>query len=62
MAPEHNSETEGTTYPLPHSVEMISNLIYLARQADTHSEQQHRYLDRAARVIEEMRHHPKLYE
>ena len=61
MVSELNSQTEGTTtYPLPHSVEMISNLIYLARHTQTHSEQQHQYLDWAARVIEQMRHNPNV--
>ena len=57
MASKPNLQTGGTTYSLPHSIEMVSNLIYLARHADTHSEQQHRYLDWAATVIEEMRDH-----
>jgi hypothetical protein len=41
-------------------MEALANLIYLARYAETHSAQQHDYLDRAAKVISEMAHHPLL--
>jgi hypothetical protein len=46
--------------PLQVSIETIANLIYLARRAETHSAQQHRYLDWAADVIKELKYHPKL--
>jgi hypothetical protein len=48
--------------PLQVSVELLANLIYLARCTETHSAQQHRYLDWAAKVIEELQHHPKLHD
>jgi hypothetical protein len=48
--------------PLRVSIETIANLIYLARRAETHSAQQHRYLDWAADVIKELKYHPKLNE
>ena len=40
------------------SLEVIANLIYLSRRTETHSAQQHDYLDRAAKVIADLRHHP----
>ena len=48
--------------PLEVSLELLANLIYLARRTETHSHQQHRYLDRAAKVLVELQHHPKLEE
>lgn len=54
--PDHNIPAQ----PLQHTVELLSNLIYLSRCTDTHSNQQHRYLDWAAGVLEELRHHPIL--
>jgi hypothetical protein len=48
--------------PLPVIVELLANLIYLARCSETHSAQQHRYLDWAAKVLEELEHHPKLHD
>lgn len=38
-------------------IEVLANLIYLARRSEMHSAEQHAYLDRAAAVIEEMAHH-----
>ena len=58
-------ETENTKPPIePLSVglELLANLIYLSRHSGAHSPQQHRYLDWAAKVVEEMQHHPKVYE
>jgi hypothetical protein len=49
----------GPVQPLRVSVEVLSNLIYPARRTETHSEGD-QYLDWAARVIEELQHHPKL--
>jgi hypothetical protein len=40
-------------------VEILSNLIYLARRTEFHSERDG-YLGSAAKVIEELQHHPKL--
>jgi hypothetical protein len=53
--------TNGHSAQPPHySLELLSNLIYLSRRIDTHSDQQHRYLDWAARVIEDLGSHPML--
>jgi hypothetical protein len=46
--------------PLRYNLELLSNLIYLARKSDI--AQQQRYMDWADDVIREMRNHPKLYE
>jgi hypothetical protein len=46
--------------PLRYNLELLSNLIYLARKSDF--AQQQRDMDWADDVITEMRHHPKLYE
>jgi hypothetical protein len=51
-------ETHAPIRPLQVSLEIISNLIYLARHAGTNSDQQHQYLDRAAEVLAEIAHHP----
>ena len=42
------------------SIELLSNLIYLARRSEKHSAEQHAYLDRAAEVVEEMANHPPI--
>jgi hypothetical protein len=55
-----SSETPVPAQPLQHSLELLANLVYLSRRAETHSDQQHRYLDWAATVIEEMCKHPML--
>jgi hypothetical protein len=59
---ETSADPERPIQPLQVSVELLANLIYLARRTETHSDQQHRYLDWAAKVIEELQHHPKLHE
>ncbi len=46
--------------PLYVSVEMVANLVYLARHSEEGLEQQRMYLDRAADLLFEMRHHPDL--
>jgi hypothetical protein len=40
------------------SLEMVANLIYLSRRTETHRAQQHGYLDWAAKIMEELGHHP----
>lgn len=55
-------DTADTVQPLQVSVELLANLIYLARRTETHSPQQHHYLDWAAKVLEDLQHHPKLQE
>jgi hypothetical protein len=58
-----SSETSAEAIqPLPVVVELLANLIYLARCSETHSAQQHRYLDWAAKVLEKLQHHPKLHD
>jgi hypothetical protein len=59
---ENHANANGSIQPLQNTLEAIANLIYLARHAKTHSAQQHRYLDWAARIIEELQHHPKVQE
>jgi hypothetical protein len=46
--------------PLYVSIEMAANLVYLATQNSQRPEEQRKYLDRAAQVLFEMRHHPDL--
>jgi hypothetical protein len=50
---------EGYSRPLYVSIEMVSNLIYLARREEA-LDQQRDYLDRASSLLFEMRHHPDL--
>jgi hypothetical protein len=58
-----SSETSAEAIqPLPVIVELLANLIYLARCSETHSAQQHRYLDWAAKVLGELQRHPKLHD
>jgi hypothetical protein len=59
---ETSADAKGPVQPLQVSVELLANLIYLARHTETHSVQQDRYLDWVAKVIEELQHHPKLHE
>jgi hypothetical protein len=40
--------------PLHYSLEVLANLIYLARRCE--SEQQHQYMERAENLLEELRH------
>jgi hypothetical protein len=58
-----SSETLGRDDPsirvLKVSLEMIANLIYLSRRTETHSAQQHVYLDRATKVIAQIARHPR---
>jgi hypothetical protein len=62
---DHQVSTDSSETPaeeiqsLQVSIETIANLIYLARRAETHSAQQHRYLDWAADVIKELKYHPE---
>jgi hypothetical protein len=54
-------ETSGNSSgPLQDNLALLAHLIYLARRSE--SGQQQRYFDWASNVIEEMQHHPKLYE
>jgi hypothetical protein len=50
---------DGYSRPLYVSIEMVANLIYLARHEEG-SDQQRDYLDRASSLLFEMRHHPDL--
>ena len=42
------------------SIEMVANLLYLARHSEEGPDQQRVYLDRASSVLLAMRHHPDL--
>jgi hypothetical protein len=46
--------------PLYVSIEMVANLVYLARHNVEGLDQQRLYLDRASDLLFEMRHHPDL--
>jgi hypothetical protein len=52
-------DASGPVQPLKVSVEILSTLIYLARRTEMHSERDG-YLDWAAKVMEELQHHPNL--
>ena len=52
-----SSETR-RIWPLQVNLELIANYIYLSRHAETHSDQQHHYLDCAAEVMAEIASHP----
>ena len=45
--------------PIRVSLGIIANLIYLSRRAQTHSFQQHQYLDCVAEVVAEIARHPR---
>jgi hypothetical protein len=59
---ENSVGHERPSLPLEVSVGLLANLIYLTRRSETHSAQQHCYLDWAVKVVEEMQSHPKLHE
>ncbi len=46
--------------PLYVSIEMLANLVYLARHCQDDLDQQRLYLDRASNLLAEIRHHPDL--
>jgi len=46
--------------PLYASIEMVANLVYLARHCQDLSDQQKVYLDRASNLLVEIRSHPDL--
>jgi len=50
------------TRPLYVSIEIVANLVYLARNSEEASDQRRLYLERAADILREMRHHPDLPE
>jgi hypothetical protein len=46
--------------PLYVSIEMVANLVYLARHSQDVLDQQQVYLDRASNLLVEIRNHPDL--
>jgi hypothetical protein len=52
----------GPFQPLHVSVELLANLIYLARRTEIHSAKQNGYLDWASDIIGGLQHHPKLHD
>jgi len=46
--------------PLYVCIEMAANLVYLAKHSGGNPEQQQQYLDRAAEILLQIRHHPEL--
>jgi hypothetical protein len=61
-SPEISVAFIGPVQPLQLSVELLANLIYLARRTEIHSAKQNGYLDWAANVIEDLQRHPKLHD
>jgi hypothetical protein len=55
-----SSETSTPVQPLWIGLEVLANLFYLASRTETHSAQQRHYLVWAAKVLEDLQHHPKL--
>ena len=54
------ADGEEPSRPLYVSIEMVANLLYLARHSEEGVDQQRVYLDRASAVLLAMRHHPDL--
>ena len=48
------------TRPLYVSIEMVANLVYLARHSQDVLDQEQVYLDRASNLLVEIRNHPDL--
>ena len=48
------------TRPLYVSIEMVANLVYLARHSQNVLDQQQVYLERASNLLVEIRNHPDL--
>lgn len=57
-----NAPEGGATHPRPLyvSIEMVANLVYLARHSQDVLDRQQEYLDRASNLLVEIRHHPDL--
>jgi hypothetical protein len=55
-----SANEDGSARPLYVSIEMVANLVYLARHSEEGLDQQRLYLDRASSVLLAMRHHPDL--
>jgi rhamnogalacturonyl hydrolase YesR len=53
-------DSSGPVQPFPYNLELLANLIYLARRSET--VQQKRYLEWAENLIKEMRRNPRLWE
>ena len=47
--------------PLYVCIEIAANLVYLAKNSGGNPELQQQYLDRAAEILFEIRHHPQLH-
>jgi hypothetical protein len=54
------TKAEPRERPLYVSIEIVANLVYLAKESEGNPEQQRNYLDRAAGVLFELREHPQL--
>jgi hypothetical protein len=61
-SPEISAAFIGPVEPLQLSIELLANLIYLARRTEIHSAKQNGYLDWASDLIEGLQHHPKLHD
>jgi hypothetical protein len=56
-APENGADQ---SRPLYVSIEMVANLVYLAKHSQDVLDQQQVYLDRASNLLVEIRNHPDL--
>ena len=61
MGPLQNN-SDDKPYPLYCSVEIASNLVYLACLTESNLTQQRQYLNQAMEVLFDMSHNPKLYD
>jgi hypothetical protein len=59
-SPDTPADADEPSRPLYVSIEMVANLLYLARHSEEGADQQRLYLDRASSVLLAMRHHPDL--
>jgi hypothetical protein len=60
-AADARSRGDREVMPLYVCIELAANLVYLARHSGKNPEQQQQYLDRAAEVLVEIRHHPNCH-
>jgi hypothetical protein len=62
MGAEARDDANQNAQSLQVDIEMLANLIYLARHTQANSAQQNEYLDRAARIVEQIAYNPMLCE
>ena len=62
MGAEARDDANQNAQSLQVDIEMLANLIYLARHTQANSAQQNEYLDRAARIVEQIAYNRMLCE